>query len=62
MCTLHYVVCVSLAESVVEDGKVVSNWHCRAQLGDAKKSVSDVEFAPRYLGLKLVGPPDALLP
>ncbi len=43
-----------VAESVVDDGKVVSNWHCRAQLGDAKKSVNDVEFAPRYLGLKLV--------
>ena len=48
-CLLHV-----RAESVVDDGKVVSNWHCRAQLGDAKKSVSFVQFAPRYMGLKLV--------
>ncbi len=28
-------------------------WQKKAQLSDSKKSVNDVKFSPRYLGLKI---------
>ena len=43
-------------------GAVVSRWQRRAELGDARAQVNDVEFAPRHLGLRLAsGAQDALV-
>lgn len=39
-------------EGVDEKGFIVSRWNQRAQLGDARDALNDVEFAPRHMGLK----------
>ena len=44
-----------LTGAVVEDLQYKSSWACRAILKESRSSVNDVEFAPRHLGLKLVG-------
>jgi WD40 repeat protein len=54
-CSFDHTVHIWEEQEAVDDaGKVVSRWHQRAQLGDARASVNDVAFAPRHLGLKLV--------
>jgi nucleoporin SEH1 len=35
------------------DGEAKGKWQKKVQLSDSKKSVNDVKFSPRYLGLKL---------
>lgn len=40
-------------EGAVGDGQKQSRWQSKAQLADSKRSVNDVQFAPRYHGLKL---------
>jgi nucleoporin SEH1 len=50
----HNVLVWEEQEGVDDRGRVVSRWHRRAQLGDARGSVNDVRFAPRHLGLKVV--------
>lgn len=40
-------------EGAVGDGQKQSRWQSKAQLTDSKRSVNDVQFAPRYHGLKI---------
>lgn len=49
----HNVLIWEEQEGVDDAGRVVSRWHKRAQLGDARDAVNAVAFAPRHLGLKL---------
>ena len=43
-------------------GAIVSRWTRKAELGDARAQVNDIEFAPRHLGLRLAtGSQDALV-
>lgn len=40
-------------EGVDDKGRIVSRWHQRAQLSDARDSVNEIKFAPRHMGLKI---------
>jgi len=49
----HNVLVWEEQEGVDDKGRVVSRWHKRAQLSDARDSVNEIKFAPRHMGLKI---------
>jgi len=49
-------------EAPDSNGAVISRWQRKAELGDSRSKISDVEFSPRHQGLRLAtGSHDALV-
>lgn len=54
LCGEHTIVTIwEEQETVDNQGTIVSRWNKRAELGDARNSVYDIQFAPRHSGLRL---------